>query len=163
MKERISTLKARFDKELAAATSLNALEELRVAFLGKKGEVAELMKGLRDVADKKEAGALINTFKTEVESKITERAEELRAAAIAAKVRGAKKYNPTLVYERELGSYHPITLVQRECEKIFKIDNLYDINNTALVHHINLALKANYFMNLRLMHSLKQAGMKNRW
>ena len=33
-----------------------------------------------------------------------------------------------------------------KCEKIFKIDNLYDINNTALVHHINLALKANYFM-----------------
>ena len=35
----------------------------------------------------------------------------------------------------------------QKCEKVFKIDNLYDINNTALVHHINLALKANYFMN----------------
>ena len=34
-----------------------------------------------------------------------------------------------------------------KCEKVFKIENLYDINNTALVHHINLALKANYFMN----------------
>ena len=33
-----------------------------------------------------------------------------------------------------------------KCEKVFKIDNLYDVNNTALVHHINLALKANYFM-----------------
>ena len=33
-----------------------------------------------------------------------------------------------------------------KCEKTFKIDNLYDINNTALVHHVNLALKANYFM-----------------
>ena len=33
-----------------------------------------------------------------------------------------------------------------KCEKVFKIENLYDINNTALVHHINLALKANYFM-----------------
>ena len=33
-----------------------------------------------------------------------------------------------------------------KCEKTFNIDNLYDINNTALVHHINLALKANYFM-----------------
>ena len=33
-----------------------------------------------------------------------------------------------------------------KCEKAFNIDNLYDINNTALVHHINLALKANYFM-----------------
>ena len=34
-----------------------------------------------------------------------------------------------------------------KCEKLFKIDNLYDINNTALVHHVNLALKANYFMH----------------
>jgi preprotein translocase subunit SecA len=34
-----------------------------------------------------------------------------------------------------------------KCEKMFGIDNLYDINNTALVHHINLALKANYFMH----------------
>ena len=34
-----------------------------------------------------------------------------------------------------------------KCEKLFKIENLYDINNTALVHHVNLALKANYFMN----------------
>ena len=34
-----------------------------------------------------------------------------------------------------------------KCEKVFKIANLYDINNTALVHHINLALRANYFMN----------------
>ncbi len=33
-----------------------------------------------------------------------------------------------------------------KCEKMFNIDNLYDISNTALVHHINLALKANYFM-----------------
>ena len=33
-----------------------------------------------------------------------------------------------------------------KCEKLFKIENLYDINNTALVHHVNLALKANYFM-----------------
>jgi len=33
-----------------------------------------------------------------------------------------------------------------KCEKMFKVDNLYDINNTALVHHVNLALRANYFM-----------------
>ena len=34
-----------------------------------------------------------------------------------------------------------------KCERVFNINNLYDINNTALVHHINLALKANYFMH----------------
>ena len=34
-----------------------------------------------------------------------------------------------------------------KCEKSFHIGNLYDINNTALVHHINQALKANYTMS----------------
>ena len=119
MKDRIEALRAEFAAAIADANTTEALENLRVAYLGKKGSVAELMKGLRDVADKKAAGALINTFKTEVETKITERAEELRAAAIAAKVRGAKKYNPTLTSNNKIGSYHPITLATREVEEIF--------------------------------------------
>ena len=119
MKDRIEALRVEFEAAIADANTTDALENLRVAYLGKKGSVAELMKGLRDVADKKEAGALINTFKNEVEAKITERAEELRAAAIAAKVRGAKKYNPTLTSNNKIGSYHPITLATREVEEIF--------------------------------------------
>ena len=119
MKDRIEALRAEFAAAIADANTTEALENLRVAYLGKKGSVAELMKGLRDVADKKAAGALINTFKTEVETKITERAEELRAAAIAAKVRGAKKYNPPLTSNNKIGSYHPITLATREVEEIF--------------------------------------------
>ena len=119
MKDRIEALRVEFANAIAEANTTEALENLRVSYLGKKGSVAELMKGLRDVADKKEAGALINTFKNEVESKITERAEELRTAAIAAKVRGAKKYNPTLTSNNKIGSYHPITLATREVEEIF--------------------------------------------
>lgn len=119
MKEKISELKSRFDKELALATGEETLEALRVEFLSKKGVVAELMKGLRDVEDKKTAGQLINTFKTEVENAISEAKETLRKAAVDAQVRNAKKYNPTLSYEKELGSYHPITLASREVEEVF--------------------------------------------
>ncbi len=119
MKEKIAGLKAVFTSELAAAKSKEALEELRVKFLGKKGEIAELMKGLRDVEDKKAAGQLINTFKNEVEAEIGRAEEVLERAAIEAQIRGAKKYNPTLVAEREFGSYHPITLATREVEEIF--------------------------------------------
>ncbi len=120
MKERIDELRARFSDELKAAVDLELLESLRVAFLGKRGYIAELMKGLRDVEDKKAAGQLINTLKVEVEAAISEAEEALKAAAIAAQVRAAKQYNPTLAYERELGSYHPITLATREVEEIFE-------------------------------------------
>ncbi len=119
MKEKIASLNSAFASELSAANTREALEELRVKFLGKKGEIAELMKGLRDVADKKTAGQLINTFKNEVEAKISEAEQILEKAAIEAQVRGAKKYNPTLVAEREFGSYHPITLATREVEEVF--------------------------------------------
>ncbi len=119
MQEKIKALKAKFEEELSLVSGTDALEELRVAFLGKKGAVAELMKGLRDVADKKAAGQLINTFKNEVEEKIDRAEEELHNAEIAAAVRSAKKYNPTLAFEQKLGSYHPITLATREVEEVF--------------------------------------------
>ena len=119
MQERIEELRKSFGAALSTATDSESLESLRVEYLGKKGHVAELMKGLRDVADKRAAGQLINTLKVEVESGIEKATEELRAAAIAAKVRGAKKYNPSLRMAEELGSYHPITLATREVEEVF--------------------------------------------
>ena len=119
MKARIEELKVLFENALALAKTDEALEEVRVAFLGKKGHVAELMKGLRDASDKKEAGQLINTFKCEVEARIKTTIEERRAEALAAQIRSAKKYNPTLEMQREFGSYHPITLATREVEEVF--------------------------------------------
>ena len=119
MKERIELYRQEFEKKMASATSLSELEEERIAFLGKKGCIAELMKGLRDVEDKKAAGQLINTFKTEVEAKIAEAEQMLREAELNAEIRNAKKYNPTLKFEKKTGSYHPITLATREVEDIF--------------------------------------------
>ena len=119
MQDKINELRSQFDEALAIVKSADELETLRVNFLGKKGAVAELMKGLRDVADKKTAGQLINTFKNEVEAAISDADRTLKEAAIQAQVRGAKKYNPTLDFSSDKGSYHPITLATREVEEIF--------------------------------------------
>ena len=119
MKVRIEELRKSFNEALVACSGREDIESLRIAFLGKKGHVAELMKGLRDVADKKEAGQLINTLKTEVENAIKEAVDTLEKAEIERQVRNTKKYNPTLVAEREFGSYHPITLATREVEEVF--------------------------------------------
>ena len=132
MKEKIEQLKSSFDSELSKAVSLEELDALRIAFLGKKGHVTELMKGLRDVADKKTAGQLINAFKTEVEDAISKAEEAMREAAINAQVRSAKKYNPTLAFDKEVGSYHPITLATREVVEIFEtmgftVENYFEI------------------------------------
>ena len=119
MKDKIQSLREDFAEKLSLATTKEALEELRIAFLGKKGFVADLMKGLRDVADKKTAGQLINDFKLEVEDALTKAVEAKKAEELSLQIRNAKKYNPTLIAEREFGSYHPITLATRDCEEVF--------------------------------------------
>ena len=121
MKQKIEALRLRFAEESSKVSTQDELENLRVAFLGKKGEVTNLLKNLRDVPveEKKEAGQLINTLKTEVETAIAQKTDELRQAALNAAIQGAKRYNPTLPTAEAHGSYHPITLVQRDLEEIF--------------------------------------------
>ena len=86
MKERIDGLRESFREALGRANSAEELEALRIAYLGKRGHIAELMKGLRDVADKKEAGQLINSLKVEVEEGIREADEAIRRAAVEAQI-----------------------------------------------------------------------------
>ena len=121
MESKILTLREELTARLAAATDAAALDEVRVSFLGKRGLVTELLKSLRDLTAeaKREAGGLINRFKTEAEEAITARAEAIRAAELEATLKNAKRYNPSLPRLRKVGSYHPITLVRRSLERIF--------------------------------------------
>ena len=121
MESKILALREELGARLAAATDTAALDEVRVAFLGKRGYVTELLKGLRDLPaeEKREAGGLINRFKTEAEEAIAAAQEALAAAALESTLKNAKHYNPTLPRLRKVGSYHPITLVRRSLERIF--------------------------------------------
>ena len=119
--EQIEALRASFAQQLSSASTKEALDAVRVSFLGKKGPINELMKGLRDMSpeEKREAGQAVNTFKTEAETAIAEKGKALEAEALAASVRSAKKFNPTLPAREDRGSYHPITLIARDVEEIF--------------------------------------------
>ena len=119
--EQIEALRASFAEQLSLAGTKEALDAVRVSFLGKKGPINELMKGLRDMSpeEKREAGQAVNTFKAEAETAIAEKGKALEAEALAASVRAAKKFNPTLPSRGDRGSYHPITLIARDVEEIF--------------------------------------------
>ena len=118
MKEKISELLARFESDVLAEKTP---DELRIAYLGKNGATAELMKELRNVPveQKKEAGQMINGLKTKLEEEIGARAKALEEEALQKAIASAHRYNPTLPANHDLGSYHPITLVQREVEDVF--------------------------------------------
>ena len=121
MKEKIEALRARFESELSAAESSDAVERLRVAYLGKKGSVTELLKGLKDVGaeQKKEMGQHINLLKKQVEENIAQQVEKIKALEEEHLIASAEQYDVTLPLAKPEGSYHPITIVQRQLEEIF--------------------------------------------
>ena len=121
IKESISELRQKFDADLSEVRDSESIEKLRVSYLGKKGSVTELLKGLKDLsgAEKKEFGQTINTLKREVDERITAHVERIRQEEEDCLVNSAEQYDVTLPMDTDCGSYHPITLVQRELEEIF--------------------------------------------
>ena len=121
IKESISELRQKFDADLSEVRDSESIEKLRVSYLGKKGSVTELLKGLKDLsgAEKKEFGQTINTLKREVDERITAHVERIRQEEEDRLVNSAEPYDVTLPMDTDCGSYHPITLVQRELEEIF--------------------------------------------
>lgn len=121
MKETIARIQAQLDAELAAASSPEELEKCRVAFLGKKGSITELLKNLKQLSpeEKKEAGGSINLLKKYAEEQFSTTAQRLNRQEEERLVAAARRYDLSLPCQDMGGSYHPITLVQRELEEIF--------------------------------------------
>jgi len=67
MKDKIDNIKKAALVEIAAAESAEGLEEVRVKYLGRKSELTEVLKGLKDmsVEEKKEIGQISNVVKNE--------------------------------------------------------------------------------------------------
>ena len=121
MNSKVSEIKALFDEKIASVTSSDKIEELRVEFLGKKGYVAGLMGELKNIPneEKKEFGQVVNVIKQEIEATITSRRAELLKEEQERIINSAEVYDESLPYHIQTGSYHPITLVQRQLEDIF--------------------------------------------
>ncbi len=121
MLDKISKLRADFEEKIKEIKSSKDIENLRVEFSGKKGHIAGLMADFKNIANenKKEAGAKINQLKGDIEKILVEKAKELEELEIQQKIDCVESYDESMPRETEEGSYHPITLVQRELENIF--------------------------------------------
>ena len=118
----VANVKNDFDKALAAVKTQDELEALRVQFLGKKGAVTEVLKGLKDmdVETKKQVGQEMNILKNEIDTAIREYGAKLEEEAFRIKMEQAEKFDFTIPSDDAEGSLHPITIVQRQIEDIFK-------------------------------------------
>ncbi len=122
MKDRLDALKREFAAVLAAAgTAPTAVEAVRVRFLGKKGELTALLKGLSSApdAERPALGAAINAAKSEFESALDAAKAEAEARSSAAAL-DRERIDATLPARRPpRGSLHPVTQTRRELERIF--------------------------------------------
>ncbi len=121
MLEKAQQLKQEFLKKADAAVSSAELEQLRIEFLGKKGPISSLMGELRNIPNeqKKEAGQIINEVKQFIENAIADKKAELQKQEEQKLIDSAEDYDVTFPVSEDKGSYHPITLIQREVEDIF--------------------------------------------
>ena len=121
MFEKPAELRKLFEQRAAEIAASSDLEQLRIEFLGKKGHVSGLMQELRNVPNdrKKEAGQRINETKQFIENALAQKFEELKKLEEQRLIESAESYDESMPVYTELGSYHPITLVQRELEDIF--------------------------------------------
>ena len=120
--DKISTLKEEFEQKLAHTTELASLDKVRVDYLGKKGSITALLKGMKDLSneEKKSFGAAVNKLKGYAAQRIDEKIEELRRLEVEREIAMMPQFDITAPADLTRGSYHPITLVQRQCENIFK-------------------------------------------
>ncbi len=122
MDEKIIDLQNELKTKLLKATDLMDLDKIRVAFLGKKGSITALLKGMKDLSadERKSLGAEINRLKSYAAQKIEERISELKEKEIEKEISAMPQFDISTPADMERGSYHPITLVQRQCETIFR-------------------------------------------
>lgn len=122
MDNKIVSLKEKFVSELDKIDNLADIESIRVSYLGKKGSVTDLLKGMKELSndERKAFGQKVNELKGLVNEKITEKTNELKEKEIQKEIELMPEFDLSMPPVMDRGSYHPITLVQRECERIFK-------------------------------------------
>ena len=122
MAEQTLKLKQELIQKLEAVSEAMQLEQIRVEYLGKNGLITGLLKGMKDLSieEKKTFGQEVNELKNEAADMIAKKGEELKNAEILKEINSMPEFDLSMPAKLDRGSYHPITLVQRQCEKIFK-------------------------------------------
>ena len=121
LKEQLEAIRSRAAAELEQASDPQALETLRVKYLGKKGELTAILKQMGGLSaeERPVIGQLANEVRAFLEDVISRRAASLKAAELEKKLE-AEKLDVTLPgTHREIGHKHPLTVVLDELKEIF--------------------------------------------
>ena len=106
---------------ISNASDLKAIDEIRVAYLGKSGSVTGLLKGMRDVApeDRPKVGQMVNDLREKITLALTEKENALKQVELERSLL-SESVDVTMPGKKDdLGSLHPINLVRNELIEAF--------------------------------------------
>ena len=121
MKEQLERIREEALKQIEASDALEKLNEIRVAYLGKKGELTSVLKSMKNVApeDRPRVGQMVNDARAAIEARLEEtrlalarraRQEQLKREVIDVTLPAKKS---------RVGHSHPNTIALKEVERIF--------------------------------------------
>ena len=122
MQNKLNEILERAKKQVQEATALNEINDIRINFLGKKGEITAIMKGMGKLApeEKKELGKAANSVRAEVEKIVNEKMAAIKEAEKIARLE-AETIDVTEPAKPVVrGVKHPITQVIDEIVGIFQ-------------------------------------------
>ena len=128
MKEQIEQIKASAMQELANVTTAKELDDVRVKYLGKKGELTSVLRGMGELSaeERPVIGGLVNTVKTEIEDVINKKEDEFKALELKRKLE-EETIDITLPSEKiKRGSKHPLNRIIEDVEDLF-VSMGYDV------------------------------------
>ncbi|MGN0555732.1 MAG: phenylalanine--tRNA ligase subunit alpha [Candidatus Fimenecus sp.] len=122
LKQKLEDIRTRAKAQLSELTDLSELENFRVQVLGKKGELTGILKsmGALSAEERPKMGQLANEVRASIETMLSEKTKELKEREMQREIESMPLFDISVPQNLARGAYHPITLVQRECEAIFK-------------------------------------------
>ncbi|MBC3536110.1 phenylalanine--tRNA ligase subunit alpha [Megasphaera hominis] len=121
MKEKIDAIKAAVSEQLDKSEALQDIRDIRVKYLGKKGELTALMKELGKLSkeERPQVGQMVNTARSLIEDALQQRMAELKQQALQKKIE-SEKIDITLPGRKPLmGHEHILHQTAREMEEAF--------------------------------------------
>ena len=117
----IKKLKEEALKEIADIEDLPTLEEKRLFYLSRKGEIQKLMLAMKEIPreDKPSYGQKVNELKSLISEELAKKQEILTSFAMNEKLKNEKIDLTLDSYTPALGSLHPLTLITEQLEDAF--------------------------------------------
>ena len=121
MNDKLKNIRENAIRQIQEANTLEALNDVRVSILGKKGALTGLLKGMKDVApeDRPKVGQMVNDTRAEIENVLDDARKNMEAKVRAEKLK-AEVIDVTLPAKKNnVGHRHPNNIALEEVESIF--------------------------------------------